>query len=753
MLAIEQLFSRNLGASNEIKPSQPLNQGQFGNILKAEIFASLNLNQLSDLAPPRHVETHNASEDKGFLHNENLKQNRQPAPTVEDNQLEERPKYPQTREIDDYEAQPVSNTEIETKFDRQNPRNDLTHRSSRGVDNDKEATPTSSGNTDEGSDSSGNQNIDNKINGDVQGTDQNAVNPKMAKTTSADQLEDTTTSKQATGDPPASWTNVLVAAAKTSQGQSNPHAASGRPENVESGTGRTIQAETISNAGLAKTSDAKTNATVTTPINQTATEVTPIATDPTTAPQSDKDGVENLVKLLNNTSTNQTHPSTETPTPKTPAYPTIVEQTGKTANLKPPSNLDAPQIENLDSVVTTSKDQASPSAETLKLTGIAQNNLQPTNNGQSVQNSNTTPDTFTPNRLETYGSSHATTNSSNQSETTVKAETGLKLGQLSTEITTNTRENASTAPRLNNAIGGNILLAQQNAENTQLGSQQSGMMYRGSPASFGQTVLSNPTSGDLSPLDVAGHSLDKNSTSGGQGNGQSFNNNAGSNSGQSNLLHGGGQAFKSNANTINSVTNQTATPTSQIPATVEAAGVAKSEASTAQFSLSQNAGSTNTTGITNVTTPFAKPTIQTPINQVFIQLTKAVQNGDNKITIQLRPEELGRVEVKLEIGGDGRVKAMVIADRPETLDLLQRDSRVLERALQESGLKTDHNSLSFNLQGKESENQSSLTAQNGKQSEGEHDQSDNAQQNNPDDSPVSTTAIGITPDGTVNVLA
>ena len=97
--------------------------------------------------------------------------------------------------------------------------------------------------------------------------------------------------------------------------------------------------------------------------------------------------------------------------------------------------------------------------------------------------------------------------------------------------------------------------------------------------------------------------------------------------------------------------------------------MSRSDGPTGQFSLSQNGN----TASTNTTAPIVqKPIAQPATNQVFVQLTKAVQNGQNKITVQLRPEELGRVEVKLDIGGDGRVKAMVMADKPETLDLLQK---------------------------------------------------------------------------------
>ena len=48
---------------------------------------------------------------------------------------------------------------------------------------------------------------------------------------------------------------------------------------------------------------------------------------------------------------------------------------------------------------------------------------------------------------------------------------------------------------------------------------------------------------------------------------------------------------------------------------------------------------------------------------------------------------------------DGRAAATIIADRPETLELLQRDSRGLQQALQDAGLKSDSANLSFNLGG------------------------------------------------------
>ena len=43
------------------------------------------------------------------------------------------------------------------------------------------------------------------------------------------------------------------------------------------------------------------------------------------------------------------------------------------------------------------------------------------------------------------------------------------------------------------------------------------------------------------------------------------------------------------------------------------------------------------------------------------------------------------------------MSALITAERPETLELLQRDSRLLERSLGDSGLKLGNDGLSFAL--------------------------------------------------------
>jgi hypothetical protein len=87
-----------------------------------------------------------------------------------------------------------------------------------------------------------------------------------------------------------------------------------------------------------------------------------------------------------------------------------------------------------------------------------------------------------------------------------------------------------------------------------------------------------------------------------------------------------------------------------------------------------------------------------PGEQVALQIQRSVAGGGDRITVQLQPRDLGSVEIRLDFSGDA-VRAAVTVDRPETLELLQRDARSLERALNDAGLKTDSGSLSFDLRG------------------------------------------------------
>ena len=90
--------------------------------------------------------------------------------------------------------------------------------------------------------------------------------------------------------------------------------------------------------------------------------------------------------------------------------------------------------------------------------------------------------------------------------------------------------------------------------------------------------------------------------------------------------------------------------------------------------------------------------------QVSLQIGKASEEGLNRMTIRLDPAELGKVEVKLDISKDGVTQVMMQVESKETLDLLQRDSRELQRSLQQLGLNMDGSSMSFNLKERHGDN-------------------------------------------------
>gem|GEM_PF-5191428 len=90
-------------------------------------------------------------------------------------------------------------------------------------------------------------------------------------------------------------------------------------------------------------------------------------------------------------------------------------------------------------------------------------------------------------------------------------------------------------------------------------------------------------------------------------------------------------------------------------------------------------------------------TYQAAPSQVAMHLSRAAETGGNRFVIQLSPASLGDVDVDLKVGKDGTVHAMLHVQKPETLQMLQRDSGILHQALQDAGLKPDSGSLSFSL--------------------------------------------------------
>ncbi len=75
----------------------------------------------------------------------------------------------------------------------------------------------------------------------------------------------------------------------------------------------------------------------------------------------------------------------------------------------------------------------------------------------------------------------------------------------------------------------------------------------------------------------------------------------------------------------------------------------------------------------------------------------ANKSGEAELQVELDPPELGRVRIQMIAEGDGKVKAQLSFDKPETFLMMQRDSAQLEKALSEAGIDMGDNTLEFSL--------------------------------------------------------
>ncbi len=86
------------------------------------------------------------------------------------------------------------------------------------------------------------------------------------------------------------------------------------------------------------------------------------------------------------------------------------------------------------------------------------------------------------------------------------------------------------------------------------------------------------------------------------------------------------------------------------------------------------------------------------IDQIKVNITKSAVKGVDTIDIQLKPEDLGKIQIKMHIAKDGRLQAEIISGRAETLDMLQKDVSSLAKAFSDAGYDTDSRSFNFSFQ-------------------------------------------------------
>jgi len=109
------------------------------------------------------------------------------------------------------------------------------------------------------------------------------------------------------------------------------------------------------------------------------------------------------------------------------------------------------------------------------------------------------------------------------------------------------------------------------------------------------------------------------------------------------------------------------------------------------------AATTAATATRAIHAAYATPVQQLNLPQVAFEVARQFEAGNTRFQIRLDPAELGRIDVKLDLDKHGTVNARLFVERPETLDLMLRDQRALQQALQQAGLDTSKTNLEFSL--------------------------------------------------------
>lgn len=142
-------------------------------------------------------------------------------------------------------------------------------------------------------------------------------------------------------------------------------------------------------------------------------------------------------------------------------------------------------------------------------------------------------------------------------------------------------------------------------------------------------------------------------------------------------------------------------------AATDATGLLSGSSGTGDGAGTQTIGLEAGTTPAQDTTPKASQFQPQTVPLLAAAMMRRISNGMKEFTLRLDPPELGRVDVRLTVGADKKVRAVVSTDRPEALKDLALSARDLTRALQEAGLDLEENGLSFSMndQGSSHQNQ------------------------------------------------
>ena len=98
----------------------------------------------------------------------------------------------------------------------------------------------------------------------------------------------------------------------------------------------------------------------------------------------------------------------------------------------------------------------------------------------------------------------------------------------------------------------------------------------------------------------------------------------------------------------------------------------------------------------------ATPQMAGLVSRVGEQFLQRFNGKTSSFEIRLDPPELGKVDIRVEVGADGKVMAVIAARDPSVVDALLRGAKTLENALTEAGLSLDEGGIQVELDQKNS---------------------------------------------------
>ena len=146
-------------------------------------------------------------------------------------------------------------------------------------------------------------------------------------------------------------------------------------------------------------------------------------------------------------------------------------------------------------------------------------------------------------------------------------------------------------------------------------------------------------------------------------------------------------------------TQSNATATATAAATNDAAQSTANTSTTVTSAAAQPVTTSNPLTDTTraVATPPALQSAPAATIQVYTRMIERADGRAQRFEVRLDPVELGRVDVRIEIGADRKVHAVMAAHDSAALTDLMRGQKALERALSDAGIDLADNGLRFEM--------------------------------------------------------